>query len=63
VLKGKKLKGRFALARLRSGKTGNEWPLMKRSDADADRSWKLRTELTPARLVRLATRTPPCETA
>jgi bifunctional non-homologous end joining protein LigD len=63
VLKGKKLKGRFALARLRSGKTGKEWLLMKKSDADADRSWKLRTELTPARLACLAKRTPPCETA
>jgi hypothetical protein len=36
---------------------------MKKGDADADRSWKLRTELTPARLARLAERTPPCETA
>ncbi len=63
VLKGRKLKGRFALARLRSGKTGKEWLLMKKTDADADRSWKLRTELTRARLARLAQRTPPCKTA
>jgi bifunctional non-homologous end joining protein LigD len=63
VLKGKKLKGRFALARLRSGKTGRNGSSWKKGDADADRSWKLRTELTPARLARLAERTPPCETA
>jgi bifunctional non-homologous end joining protein LigD len=61
VLKGKKLKGRFALARLRSGKTGKEWLLMKKADADADRSWRLRTELTRARLARLRERTPPCK--
>jgi hypothetical protein len=36
---------------------------MKKGDVDADRSWKLRTELTPTRLARLAERTPPCETA
>jgi hypothetical protein len=57
------VKGRFALARLRSGRTGKEWLLMKKGDVDADRSWKLRTELTPTRLARLAERTPPCETA
>jgi hypothetical protein len=54
--------GRFALARLRSGKTGKEWLLMQTADAAADRSWKLRTELTPARLARLRERTPPCKT-
>jgi bifunctional non-homologous end joining protein LigD len=63
ALNGRKLKGGFALARLRSGKTGKEWLLMKKADAHADPSWKLRTELTPARLARLAERTPPCETA
>lgn len=63
VLKGKKLKGGFALARLRTGKTGKEWLLMKKADTYADPSWKLRTELTRARLARLAVRTPPCETA
>ena len=63
VLKGRKLRGGFALARLRTGRTGKEWLLMKKGDAHADPSWKLRTELTRARLARLATRTPPCETA
>lgn len=63
VLKGKKLRGGFALARLRSGRTGREWLLMKRNDAHADPGWKLRSELTPARLRRLESRTPPRETA
>ena len=63
LLKGRKLKGGFALARLRSGRTGKEWLLMKKADVHADPSWKLRTELTRARLARLAKRTPPCQTA
>jgi DNA ligase D-like protein (predicted 3'-phosphoesterase) len=63
VLRGRKLEGGFALARLRTGRTGKEWLLMKKADAHADRSWTLRTELTRARLARLARRTPPCATA
>jgi bifunctional non-homologous end joining protein LigD len=63
VLKGRKLKGGFALARLRTGRTGEAWLLMKKADAHADPSWKLRTELSRARLARLAVRTPPCATA
>ena len=62
VLKGKKLRGGFALARLRGGRTGREWLLLKKGDVHADPRWKLRTELTPARLRRLEDRTPPCET-
>jgi bifunctional non-homologous end joining protein LigD len=63
LLKGMKLKGGFALARLRSGRTGTEWLLMKKGDAHAVPGWKLASELTPARLRRLAERRPPCETA
>lgn len=63
VLSGRKLKGGFALARLGRGRTGKEWLLMKKGDAHADRSWKLRTELTRARLARLRQRTPSCQTA
>ncbi len=33
VLRGKKLKGGFALARFARGKTGNEWLLIKKKDA------------------------------
>jgi hypothetical protein len=36
---------------------------MTKVAADADRSWKRGTGLTPARLARLRERTPPCETA
>jgi bifunctional non-homologous end joining protein LigD len=63
VLKGNKLRGGFALARLPSGRTGKEWLLMKKGDAHSDPGWKLASELTSARLKRLAERTPPCETA
>lgn len=63
VLRGKKLRGGFALARLPRGKTGKEWLLMKRRDAEADPAWRLETELTPKRLGALRVRTPPCDTA
>ncbi len=63
VLKGKKLSGGFALARFARGSTGKEWLLMKKKDEHADPAWELETELTPARLRRLAVKTPPCETS
>ena len=62
-LQGKKLRGEFIMTRLARGETGKEWLLMKRKDRDADPSWTLKTELTPARLKKLAERTPPCETS
>jgi len=61
VLTGKKLKGGFALARLARGKSGKEWLLIKRKDANADLAWKLKSELTARRLNTLAVRIPPCE--
>jgi bifunctional non-homologous end joining protein LigD len=63
VLHGRKLEGGFALTRFRGGRTGRDWLLIKRADEHADPSWRLRTELTPARLRALRRRTPPCETA
>lgn len=63
VLHGRKLRGGFVLTRLARGATGKEWLLIKRTDAHAERGWKLRSELTPARLKRLRAKTPPCETA
>lgn len=63
ILKGKKLRGAFALARLARGRTGKEWLLMKKADGHADPSWTPRTALTPQRLAGLPVRTPPCETA
>ncbi len=58
ALRGKHLKGGFALTRLRRGTRGDEWLLIKRKDAYADASWHLRTALSPQRLRRLARRVP-----
>lgn len=63
VLRGRKLRGGFALARLGAGRTGKEWLLIKKGDGHADPSWRLETELTPRRLRALRRRTPPCESA
>lgn len=63
-LKGKKLKGSFALARMKGlpRSTGKEWLLMKKKDAHARPDFTLKTELTPARLKKLKERVPHCET-
>jgi DNA ligase D-like protein (predicted 3'-phosphoesterase) len=63
-LKGKKLKGAFALAQMKGlpRGTGKEWLLMKKKDAEARDDFELITELTPAKLKRLKERVPPCET-
>jgi bifunctional non-homologous end joining protein LigD len=63
VLRGKKLRGGFALARLGGGRTGKEWLLIKKADEHADPTWRLASELTPGRLRTLRERTPPCESA
>ena len=63
TLSGKKLKGGFALARFARGQSGKEWLLMKKKDDHADPTWKLKSELTPARLKRLQVKAPPCETS
>lgn len=63
-LRGRKLKGAFALARMKGlpRGTGKEWLLMKKNDAQAKSGYALQTELTPARLAKLKEKTPPCET-
>lgn len=61
-LKGKRLKGGFALALMKGRGTGKEWLLMKKKDAHADPNWTLETALTPEKLKRLKVRIPPCET-
>jgi len=63
ILKGKKLKGAFALARFARGQTGKEWLLMKKKDEYADPSWTLKSELTPQRLTTLRVKSPPCNTS
>lgn len=59
LLKGKKLKGAFALARM-SGKE-KEWLLIKKRDEFAEDDFQMKTTLTPALLKKLAAKVPPCE--
>ncbi len=62
ALQGKKLKGAFALARMKGRATGKEWLLMKKKDASAKSNYTITSELTPAKLRTLKERVPPCET-
>ncbi len=63
-LKGKKLKGTFALALMKHlpGSTGREWLLMKKKDVHAQEGYEIKTALTPSRLAKLKEQAPPCET-
>jgi bifunctional non-homologous end joining protein LigD len=63
-LKGKKLKGAFAMARMKGlpKSSGKEWLLMKKKDSHARENYHIKSELTPARLKTLEERVPPCET-
>ena len=58
VLHGGRLRGGFALARMKRG--GKEWLLMKRRDGEADPAWKTVSALTPERRAALREREPPC---
>ncbi len=59
-LKGKKLKGDFALVRLKKSRSGNDWLLMKKKDAHAVADWKLKTSLTKKKRSELKEKVPPC---
>jgi len=63
-LKGKKLKGVFALAQMKHlpRSTGKEWLLMKKNDRYAKEGYEIETALTPARVKKLKEQVPPCET-
>ncbi len=63
-LKGKKLKGAFALARMTHlpRSTGKEWLLMKKKDGHAKEGYEIKSDLTPARVKKLKEQSPPCET-
>ncbi len=63
-LRGKKLKGTFALAQMKHlpRSTGKEWLLMKKKDAHAKEGYEIETAMTPSRLKRLKEQVPPCET-
>lgn len=57
-LKGKRLKGEFALALLRAKGDGKQWLLMKKNDEHAEPSWKIRSALTPQKRRLLNQRLP-----
>lgn len=59
VLEGQKLRGGFALVRLKKGK-GNEWLLIKRRDEHALDGWEIERALTPAKRATLQEMEPPC---
>jgi bifunctional non-homologous end joining protein LigD len=59
-LKGKKLKGDFALVRLKKSRSGNDWLLMKKKDAQAMADWELKTSLTKKKRSELKEKVPPC---
>lgn len=63
-LKGKKLKGSFALVHMKGlpKSTGKEWLLMKKRDSHAEAGYEIETALTPSRLKKLKEKVPPCET-
>ena len=64
LLHGKRLRGAFSLIRLKGPRaTGQEWLLMKKTDADANPAFRLTTALTPAKRKRLVETIPPCETS
>ncbi len=58
ILKGKKLKGTFVLAKM-AGR-GKEWLLMKKRDEFSEDDFQMKTALTPSLLMRLTERIPPC---
>ncbi len=59
ALKGKRLKGVFAMARM-SGKE-KEWLLMKKKDQFAEDNFEMKTMLTPSLLNKLKEKVPPGE--
>ncbi len=63
LLKGRKLKGGFSLAKLKGKGSGKEWLLIKKRDAFAQEDWKIEEELTPSRRKKLVEKVPPCETS
>jgi bifunctional non-homologous end joining protein LigD len=60
-LKGKRLKGEFALARLMGKGDGKQWLLLKKQDEYADPTWRLERALTAARRKILKEQLSPCE--
>ncbi len=63
TLRGKKLKGGFALILMKGRGSGKDWLLIKGQDSFAKKDWEVKEELTPAKRKKLTKRVPPCETS
>jgi len=63
ILSGKKIKGSFSLVLLKGRGSGKDWLLIKGKDLFAKEDWKIKEELTPARMKKLRKKIPPCETS
>ena len=62
AVRGRRLRGAFALVKLRSARaTGKEWLLIKTVDRFADPAFSIRSALTPATRNALKAAVPPCE--
>jgi bifunctional non-homologous end joining protein LigD len=59
ALQGRRLRGGFALVRLKKGK-GNDWLLIKKKDQHARSDWKIDRALTRDKKAVLEQREPPC---
>jgi bifunctional non-homologous end joining protein LigD len=59
TLEGQRLRGGFALVRLKKGK-GSDWLLIKKKDDHALADWKIERALTPEKRAGLKEREPPC---
>ncbi len=62
-LEGKKLKGIFSLVLMKGRGSGKDWLLIKGKDSFAKEDWKIKEELTPARMKKLIEKIPPCESS
>jgi len=63
TLRGKKLKGNFALILMKGRGGGKDWLLIKGQDSFAKEDWEIKQELTPAKRKQLTERVPPCQTS
>jgi len=61
VLKGRKLRGGFALVRRTRSAEADEWLLVKRKDREANRAWHLHSALSARKIGALPHRVPPCD--
>ncbi len=62
-LDGKKLKGIFSLILMKGRGSGKDWLLIKGKDSFVKEDWKIKGELTPARMKKLSEKVPPCQTS